>query len=61
MIEKNDLQVKNSVLCFVYFVNGSSDPSKQRSWISKSDATRVKNDLEANEKVLTVGIGYIEG
>ena len=53
--------MKNSVLCFVYFVNGSSDPSKQRSWISKSDATRVKNDLEANERVLTVGIVYIEG
>lgn len=61
IIEKNNLHVKNSILCLIRFVDGSTNSSEKRSWISESDATRIKNELEMNVKVLTVGIGYIDG
>jgi hypothetical protein len=60
IIEKNNLHVKNSILCLIRFVDGSTNSSEKRSWISESDATRIKNELEMNVKVLTVGIGYID-
>ena len=51
MLEKNGLQVKKSVYCDVIFRDGS------KNWIWEIDALRIKNELERNEKVLTVTTG----
>ena len=51
MLEKNGLQVKKSVYCDVIFRDGS------KNWIWEIDALRIKNELERNEKVLTVKTG----
>ncbi|HIH94884.1 TPA: UPF0228 family protein [Methanosarcina acetivorans] len=48
MLEKNDLQVKNSVLCCITLGNES------KNWIWESDERRIENELKMNEKVLTL-------
>ncbi|AKB27881.1 hypothetical protein MSSIT_1162 [Methanosarcina siciliae T4/M] len=48
MLEKNDLQVKNSVLCLIILGNES------KNWIWESDERRIENELKMNEKVLTL-------
>ena len=55
VLEKNNIQVKNSVLCYIHF----GDESKY--WILAPDAIRIKNELEMNEKVLTVSPDYLIG
>lgn len=54
-LEKNSLQVKKSLHCYIHL----RDESKY--WIPEKDAVRIKDELEKNEKVLTVGFDYIEG
>jgi len=48
LLENNNLQVKNSVLCIITL----GDESK--NWIWESDERRIKNELNTNERVLTV-------
>ena len=48
LLEKNNLQVKNSVLCLITL----GDESK--NWIWESDERRIENELNMNERVLTV-------
>lgn len=45
ILKKNNLQVKTFFSCFISYRNGS---------ITVKDGTRIKNELETNEKVLTV-------
>lgn len=53
-LEKNNLQLKKSILCYIHL----RDESKY--WIPEKDAVRIKNELEKNEKVLTVGFDYLK-
>nr|WP_230628000.1 UPF0228 family protein [Methanosarcina barkeri] len=55
MLEKNSLQLKESLLCHIHL----GDESKY--WIPEKDAVRIKDELENNEKVLIVIPDYIEG
>jgi len=55
MLEKNSLQLKKSLLCYIHL----RDESKY--WIPEKDAVRIKDELEKYEKVLTVDFDYIEG
>ena len=48
LLEKNNPQVKNSVLCLITL----GDESK--NWIWESDERRIENELNMNERVLTV-------
>jgi hypothetical protein len=48
ILEKNNLQVKNSVLCYIHF----GDESKNGLLVE--DALQIENELIMNEKVLTV-------
>ena len=60
ILEKNNLQVKKSVWCYICFRDGSGNYSDQKNWITETDAIRIKNDIEMNEKVLIVSPDYIE-
>jgi hypothetical protein len=55
ILEKNDLHVYNSIWCLITF----RDESK--NWIWERDASRIKNELEMSEKVLTINLDYIQG
>ena len=48
ILEKNNLQVKNSVLCVITLGNESKD------WIWESDERKIENELNMNEKILTI-------
>lgn len=52
ILEKNNLQVKKSIYCYIHFGDGSQNE------ISEKDAIRIKNELEMNEKVLIVNPDY---
>jgi hypothetical protein len=52
IIDENNLKLKKSVWCYIRFGDGS------KNWISETDARRTKNELETNEKVLTVNPDY---
>jgi Uncharacterised protein family (UPF0228) len=54
VIKKHYLQVKKSVVCYILFGDGSGNYNDPKNWITERDAIRIKNELEANEKVLTV-------
>jgi hypothetical protein len=54
MLEINNLQVKKFVWCLIRFGDGSNNYIQEKNWITERDAIRIKNELEANEKVLTV-------
>ena len=54
VIKKHDLQVKKSAVCYILFGDGSGNYNDPKNWITERDAIRIKNELEANEKVLTV-------
>ncbi len=60
VIKKHNLQVKKSVVCYILFGDGSGNYSDQKNWITETDAIRIKNDIEMNEKVLIVSPDYIE-
>lgn len=55
MLEKNNLLLKKSMVCYIRLGDGST------SWISEKDATRIKNKLETNEKILNVFPAHIDG
>jgi hypothetical protein len=48
ILEKNNLPVKNSILCIITLGDGS------KNWIWEKDAIRIENELKMNEKVLTI-------
>nr|WP_329957126.1 UPF0228 family protein [Methanosarcina barkeri] len=48
ILEKDNLQVKNSVLCCITLGDGA------KNWIWESDERKIENELKMNEKVLTV-------
>lgn len=48
VMKRNNLQVKMTTICYVSFGN------EPKNWIPESDATRIRNELEANEKVFIV-------
>lgn len=55
VMEKYNLQIKKFVWCYLYL----GDESK--NWILEREAIIIKNELEMDEKVLTVNPDYIEG
>ncbi|AKB29678.1 hypothetical protein MSSIT_2959 [Methanosarcina siciliae T4/M] len=61
ILEKNNLQLKKAVVCYVHFGDGSPEWVVGKNCVLEKDAIRIKNELETNEKVLTVGLDYIEG
>jgi hypothetical protein len=60
MLKENNLQAKKSVFCHIYFGDGSGNHTLGKNCILERDAIRIKNELETNEKVLTVSPSYIE-
>lgn len=54
-LDKNNLQLKKFVWCYLYFGDGS------KNWIPERDAIRIKNEFEMNETVLNVFPDYLEG
>ncbi|HWQ48001.1 MAG TPA: UPF0228 family protein [Methanosarcina sp.] len=61
VINKHDLQVKKSVVCYILFGDGSQNWNEPKNWIPENDAVRIKDELEKNEKILIVIPDYIEG
>lgn len=61
VMEKYNLQVEKSVVCYVLFGDGSQNWNEPENWVPEKDATRIKNELEMNEKILTVSPDYIVG
>lgn len=59
-MEKNNLQLKKAFLCYISFGDGQ-DWVVGKNCILERDAIRIKNELETNEKVLIVGLDYLEG
>jgi hypothetical protein len=60
MLEKNNLQLKKAVVCYIHFGNGSPDWVVGKNCVLEKDAIRIKSELETNEKVLIVGLDDIE-
>jgi Uncharacterised protein family (UPF0228) len=58
VMEKNNLQVKETVVCDI-LGDGSTGYSLGKNYILESDAIRIRNELEANEKVLIVFFTYM--
>lgn len=54
VMRKNNLQVKMTVVCFISFRN------EPKNWIPESDAVRIKNELEENEKVFIVSFDTVK-
>lgn len=61
VMEKYNLQVEKSVVCYVLFGDGSQNWNEPENWVPEKDATRIKNELEMNEKILIVSPDYLEG
>ncbi len=61
MLEKNNLQLKKAVVCYIQLGDGSTDWVVGENCILERDAIRIENELETNEKVLIVGLDDIEG
>ncbi len=61
VMEKNNLQVKKSIVCYILFGDGSQNWSDPKNWIPGRDAIRIKSELEMNEMVLKVSPDDIEG
>ncbi len=59
MLEKNNLQLKKGVVCYIRFGDGPHDWVLGKNCILEKDAIRIKNELETNEKVLIVGLDDI--
>ncbi|MFZ2500231.1 MAG: UPF0228 family protein [Methanosarcina sp.] len=60
VMKKYNLQVKKSVVCYILFGDGSGNYSDPKNWITWTDAARIKNDIETNEKVLIVSPDDLE-
>lgn len=61
ILEKNNLQLKKAIVCYVHFGDGTPDWVVGKNCILEKDAIRIKNEFETNEKVLIVGLDDIEG
>ncbi len=61
MLEKNNLQLKKAVVCYIRFGDGTQDWVVGKNCVLEKGAIRIKNELETNEKVLIVGLDDIEG
>lgn len=59
VMEKNNLQVKGTVMCYIPLGDGSIGYILGKNCILERDAIRIRNELEVNEKVLTVSFHYI--
>jgi len=55
VMEKNNLQVKMTIMCYISFGN------EPKNWIPDSGAVRIRNELEANEKVFIVNFDGVVG
>jgi len=60
-LKNNDLQLKKAVVCYIHFGVGPADWVVGKNCILEKDAIRIKNELETNENILIVGLGYIDG
>jgi hypothetical protein len=54
MLEENNLQLKKSMFCYIHLGDGSPN------WISEKSAIEIKNEIEINERVLTVSFDHYE-
>lgn len=54
MLEKNNIELKKSIWCYIQFRNGSN------YWILENDAVKIKNELEINERVLMINFDYLK-
>jgi len=61
VMEKHNLQMKKSVVCYILFGDGSQNWNEANNWISERNAIRIKNELEMNEKVMLVSPDYLDG
>ena len=55
VMKRNNLQVKMTIMCYISFGN------EPKNWIPESDAVRIRNELEANEKVFIVNFDGVVG
>lgn len=55
MLNKYNLQLKKFVWCIIQFENPIN---RSKSWITEKDAIKIKNELEMNENIVTVIVGY---
>lgn len=53
ILSKRGLQLKKFIWCEIRFGDGS------KNWIPEKDAHRIKNELEKNENIFTVHLGYL--
>jgi hypothetical protein len=60
MLKKDNIQVKKSVFSYIQFGDGSGNYILGKNSLLERDALRIKNELEMNEKVLTVSLEYIK-
>jgi hypothetical protein len=60
VVKKHNLQVKKSVVCYILFGDGSMNWNDLKNWITRTDAVRIKNEIEMNEKVLIVSPDDLE-
>ena len=61
ILEKNNLQLKKSVSCYISFGDGSNKYILGKDYIKGSDAAKIINELETNEKILIVSPSDIVG
>ncbi|MHC1756694.1 MAG: UPF0228 family protein [Methanosarcina sp.] len=61
MLEKNNLQLKKAVVCYIHFGDGPQNWVVGKNCVLEKDAIRIKSELETNKKVLIVGLDDIEG
>jgi len=55
VMKRNNLQVKMTIICYISFGN------EPKNWIPESDAVRIRNEIEANEKVFIVNFDGVVG
>ena len=61
MLDKDNLQVKKSVFCYIRLGDGSGNYTMETNYILNKDAIRIKNELETSVKVLFVTPDYLKG
>lgn len=61
ILEKNNLQLKKSVSCYITFGDGSNKYIMGKNCITGSDAARIIDELEINEKILIVSPSVVVG
>jgi hypothetical protein len=61
MLDKDNLQVKKSIFCYIHLGDGSGNYTMEKNYILNEDAIRIKNELETSVKVLVVTPDYLKG